>query len=62
MGKKWYSIDGYYNLYQMDDSGNVRSMKRKRRKILKPNKDGKVQLVLDGKAKLYTVDDLICMI
>lgn len=57
--EKWSSIIAYHGLYQISDKGRVRSLKRKNRKILKENKDGKITLSIDGIRKSVFVKDLI---
>lgn len=57
------SIEGYENLYQISDQGNVKSLKFGKEKILKPVKDGKkylcVILCKQGKQKMCKIHRLV---
>ena len=63
----WKDIEGYEGLYQIDNMGNVKSLKDRygnyREKILKPGKDKgnylQVDLHKNGKRKTYYVHRLV---
>jgi hypothetical protein len=60
---KWKDIKGYEGLYQVSNSGEIKSFKRVPEKILKlsNDKDGylQVQLCKNGKKKTYRVHALV---
>ena len=62
MNENWKNIDGFENLYQISNYGNVKSLKCNKEKILKPiNKDGYlfVHLYKDGERKKYYIHRLV---
>lgn len=67
MEEIWKDIEGYYGLYQISNKGRVKSFgndRKRKDKILKPNKNGfgylKVCLYKKGKRKDMLVHRLVC--
>ncbi|MGN0558368.1 MAG: NUMOD4 domain-containing protein [Acutalibacteraceae bacterium] len=64
----WKDIDGYEELYQVSNTGKVRSLRYKNRDevrelFLKPHNQGYLQVELhkNGKRKMFTVHRLVAM-
>lgn len=63
MKEIWKDIEGYENMYQISNLGNIISFKRKNPKLLSKtiNLDGYyvVNLTKDGKTKIFTIHRLV---
>lgn len=64
----WKDIDGYEGLYQVSNTGKVRSLRYRNRDevrelFLKPHNQGYLQVELhkNGKRKMFTVHRLVAM-
>ena len=63
MKEEYKDIEGYENLYQISSLGNVKSLNKRKGRILKPAKNNKgylrVGLCKQGKRKMYLVHRLV---